>query len=53
MAGLDCQCYGTENYPEDTPLGTVVRLFPEINWGWQGGPFPEGSEENSMCACLP
>jgi hypothetical protein len=31
MAGLDHQCYGVENYLEDSFLGISGRVFPEIH----------------------
>lgn len=48
MAGFACQHDSIENYPGDTPLGASGRVFPEINWGWQGGLLSERSEEKSV-----
>lgn len=50
MAGFDRQCYRIENYPGDTPLSISGRVFPESNWGWQGGCSQGGLRRNQ---CVP
>lgn len=48
MVGFASQHDSIENYPGDTPLGASGRVFPEINWGRQGGLLLERSEEKSV-----